>query len=237
DPTKIHQVVMNLCTNAIYAMKDNGGTLEVILAETDVNPTAKGMYINGSTNAASFICLTVSDTGSGMDSFTIERIFEPYFTTKDPEEGTGTGLVTVKTIVQDHKGLIDIQSAPGEGSKFKVFFPWIKNTDQKKIEPPAQTKGGNERILFIDNEPTLVELGQEILEHLGYKVTGSTSSIKALEDFKNNPEQFDLVITDFIMPGLSGIQLAQHLFKIRPDIPVILCTGFSELSVAEKSRE
>ncbi|MBW1731994.1 MAG: response regulator, partial [Deltaproteobacteria bacterium] len=181
--------------------------------------------------------LSVSDTGHGMTPEVMERIFDPYFTTKDKSEGTGLGLAMVHGIVRDHGGTINVYSEPGKGSIFRVYLPVIEKEEEKVQEPAAHLPKGNERILFVDDEPTLIEVGVQMLEFLGYKVTARTSSVEALELFKTKPEEFDLVITDMTMPHMTGDILAQKLMEIRPSIPVIICTGFSERISAEKAKQ
>ncbi len=219
DPIQVHQILMNLCTNALHAMKNTGGVLNVRLEEEE-----------------SSLCLSVSDTGHGMDSETRARIFEPYFTTKNPGEGTGMGLAVVHSIVQNHNGSIEVQSLPGKGSTFKVFLPLL--SDHRYKRPPVseafpQTRN---RILFVDDEQPLVDLGQELLGDFGYNVVGRTNSIKALEDFRQNPHQFDLAVLDYVMPDMNGSELAEKLLEVRPDLPIIFCTGFSETNAVQKAK-
>lgn len=226
--TQIHQVVMNLCTNAAHAMKENGGVLEVSLVnvEMDIDTTAQHPDIHPGPN----LRLTVSDTGIGIAPDLVERIFDPYFTTKKVGEGTGLGLAVVHGIVKSHGGIIKVYSEQGKGSTFHVYFPRIDGfqeiTETQKVE--LLPMGDHERVLFIDDEQALVELGEKMLEHLGYEVTVRTSSIEALELFRNQPDRFDLIITDFTMPNMTGDKLAQEVMRLRPGLPVILCTGFSE---------
>lgn len=225
DPTQVHQIIMNLCTNAGQAMDEKGGTLEVDLRdlELDANQASQyqglkpGLYIN----------LTVSDTGCGMPPDILERIYDPFFTTKEQGEGTGMGLAVVHGIVNSYGGVIFASSEPGRGSSFKVFLPAIEsNIEAEKAREEIMPRG-TERILLIDDERALVELGQQMLSKLGYQVISRTSSLEALELFKKQPERFDLVITDMTMPQMTGDRLAKELMAIRRDIPIILCTGFS----------
>ncbi|WP_319523693.1 PAS domain S-box protein [Breoghania sp.] len=226
DQTQIHQVLMNLCTNAAHAMETRGGTLTVTLkihavasgtpsTEVDLAP---GRYLK----------LSVGDTGTGMEKAVIDRIFDPYYTTKSLGEGTGMGLATVHGIVNDHGGRIFVESHPGEGSVFSVFFPVLENpaasTPRREMEYP----GGNERILFVDDEELLVEVGVEMLKDLGYDAVGVTRSDEAYEMFLERPDGFDLVITDMTMPGMTGDQMAIKMMQHRPEIPIIICTGFSK---------
>ena len=226
DPTQIHQVVMNLCTNAYHAMEKSGGRLSVNLKEMDLTPEdLTGLDMR----PGPYLCLTVSDTGTGMDSPTMERIFDPYFTTKEKGKGTGLGLAVVHGIVKGYGGDIRVYSEPGKGTSFHVYLPVIK-TDNLASEivsdEPLQT--GHEHILLIDDETQIIDMEKQMLEKLGYQVTVLTSSIDALKAFKASPDKFDLVITDMTMPNMTGDKLTGELKNIRPDIPVILCTGFSE---------
>jgi len=234
DPTQIHQILMNLYTNAGHAMQENGGTLDVNLTDVELDSdfTAKHPGLK----PGPYLKLTVSDTGHGIPPEVWDRIFDPFFTTKEKEEGTGMGLAVVHGIVKNHGGTISVYSEPGKGTTFNVFLPVI----EKKLEPETGIEkpvpSGTERILFIDDEQTLTDLGKQMLEPLGYDVATRTSSIEALELFKNKPDRFALVITDLTMPKMSGDELAQKIMAIRPDIPVILCTGFSARMDDKKAR-
>jgi len=217
---------MNLCTNASHAIGEEGGLLEVILSNVDLHSDYKSPY--GRLGPGSYLRLSVRDTGHGMATETLERIFDPYFTTKDKRSGTGLGLAVVQGIIQSHDGLITVESAPERGTTFHVYLPLIrleKHGEREIDEPLAK---GHGRILFVDDEITLANLGKEILEHLGYDVISKTSSMEALELFQARCDDFDLVITDLTMPHMTGDKLAKELLKIRHDIPIILCTGYSE---------
>ncbi len=226
DPTQIHQILMNLCTNAEHAMSEAGGILEVSL--NNVNLDQNFAIRNPEINPGRYLCLTVSDTGQGMSKELIKRLFDPFFTTKTPDKGTGLGLSVVHGIIKSHGGAITVQSAPGKGSSFNVFLPVVEKQIQPGVEISLQVPTGNERILFIDDEKSITDLGRQVLEQLGYQVEARTSSIEALELFKNFSNDFDLVITDMTMPHMTGAKLARELMRIRPDIPIILCTGFSQ---------
>jgi len=226
DPTQIHQVLMNLCTNADHAMGNGGGRLEVGL--TNVELDAEFADHNPDVTPGSYLCLAVSDTGHGMAADVQARIFEPFFTTKERGKGTGMGLAVVHGIITSHGGTITVHSEPDEGSTFKVFLPAIQKKFDESVENRDPAPTGSERVLFVDDEKALVEMGQQMLEHLGYKVTTRTSSIEALELFREQPQKFDLVITDMTMPNMTGDKLAQELIDIRSNIPVILCTGYSQ---------
>jgi PAS domain S-box-containing protein len=235
DPTQIHQVLMNLCTNAAHAMSENGGRLEVSLAKFDMVPDISAVCPE--IELGPYLKLTVSDTGHGMSPEILQRIYDPYFTTKDVGKGTGLGLAVVHGIVKSYRGAITVSSEPGKGTTFDIYLPRIDSVEApseiEKIEPLPI--GGQERVLFVDDEKAIVEIGQRMLEHLGYEVVVRTSSIEALQLFRAQPDKFDLVITDMTMPNMTGEHLAQELMCIRPDIPVILCTGFSEHITKEKA--
>jgi len=234
DPTQIHQVLMNLCTNAAHAMREKGGILNIQLIRERVDHDRPLHPFN--LGAGDYAKLTVSDTGHGIDVSVMERIYDPFFTTKAPGEGTGLGLSVVYGIVRDHGGAIDITSELGKGTTVNVFFPLEDMEMPVSEKAHEQIPGGSERILFVDDEAALAELGSVMLTSLGYHVTSRTSSIEALEAFRVRPHDFDLVITDMTMPNMRGDDLARELLKIRPDIPVILCTGFSEMISEEKAK-
>ena len=225
DPTQLHQVIMNLCTNAYHAMREHGGTLEVSLT---VVTLGLGDLNQDLLDPGPYLKLTVSDTGSGMTKATMERIFEPYFTTKSHAEGTGLGLTVVHAIVRSHKGNIKAYSEPGKGSSFHVYLPLLAGSDTaESIPATAPPAIGHEHILLVDDEATVVEPTQKILEQHGYRVTSTTSSVEALELFRANPTGIDLIITDQTMPYMTGDQLALEVKRLRPDIRIIICTGFS----------
>jgi PAS domain S-box-containing protein len=234
DQTQIHQVLMNLCTNADHAMRDKGGILSVSL--TDVQLDAGFSGHNPGVTPGPYLCLTVSDTGPGMTPEVLDRLFEPFFTTKERDMGTGMGLAVVHGIVTSHGGTITVESKRGKGSTFKVYLPRIKKEADIPIESSETIPTGNERILFVDDEKALVEMSRQMLERLGYKVTTRTSSVEALELFRKRPARFDLVITDMTMPNMTGEKLAQAMIDIRPDIPVILCTGYSPQITEESAK-
>jgi PAS domain S-box-containing protein len=235
DPTQIHQIMMNLCTNAGHAMSEKGGVLEVSLTEAHLDSSFVGRHPD--MKQGSYLKLSVSDTGHGMDLAVLERIFDPYFTTKDPGEGTGLGLAVVYGIVKSCGGAITVYSEPGEGTTFHIFLPMIESEvgGVSVSETGAAIPRGHERILLVDDEIALTALNQAILKGLGYEITARTSSIEALEAFRAQPDWFDLVITDFTMPHMTGEQMARELLRIRPDIPIILCTGHSERIDKEKA--
>ena len=234
DPTQIHQVIMNLCTNAYHAMQAAGGSLDVTLKEIDMSYEA--IIARGGMKPGKHLQLTVRDSGHGMEPAVLERIYEPYFTTKAPGKGTGLGLSVIHGIVKNHGGDITVQSQPGKGTTFDVYLPVIDDVDVEvhAVESPFITKG-KERILLIDDEAQIIHIEQQILERLGYSVTSKTDSAEALEEFSAKPNQFDLVITDMTMPKMTGDQLARKMLDIKPNIPVILCTGFNETITEEKA--
>ncbi len=234
DATQIHQVIMNLCTNAYQAMQDKGGTLEVNLSEVNVGyeETVKKIGMQ----PGKHLQLLVRDEGCGMDAVVLNRIFEPYYTTKEQGKGTGLGLSVIHGIVKNHRGDISVTSSPGKGTTFKVYLPITEDADiANELAPSNGAAKGNERILLIDDEEQIVSMEQQMLENLGYEVTARTDSTKALEEFSEQPHNFDLVITDMTMPQMTGDELAQKLLDIKPDIPVILCTGFNEDITEEKA--
>jgi len=232
DPTQLHQVLVNLCTNASHAMGEAGGLLEVSLI--DVNFESETKVGDESLPRGPYVKLSVSDTGCGMEKEVMERIFEPFFTTKKVNEGTGLGLSVVHGIVKSHNGAIAVDSTPGKGSTFDIFFPKVEGNEVQAPQPAAAGESSEpatpkqEVILLVDDEKVMVDVTKQILERLGYAVVATTSSIVALEAFQEEPDEFDLVITDQTMPNMTGTQLARELIAIRPDIPVILCSGYPE---------
>jgi len=233
DPTQIHQIVMNLSTNAYHAMEDTGGELHVSLKEVDFG---KLDPINPHMEPGIYGCLKVSDTGTGMNKTVMDKIFDPFFTTKAIGRGTGMGLSVVHGIVTSMGGVIQVNSRPGKGTEFHVYFPIEKSSFKEQITgSTAIIQGGTEQILLVDDEEAILTMEKQILERLGYHVTSRASSIEALEAFRNSPDKFDLVITDMAMPNMSGDKLSMELTKIRPDIPIVLCTGFSDIMSEEKA--
>jgi two-component system cell cycle sensor histidine kinase/response regulator CckA len=236
DPTQIHQILMNLCTNAAHAMREKKGELKISLTPVEVKPV-DALFIHHGLIPGMYIKLTVRDTGAGIAPEIMNRIFDPFFTTKKPGEGTGMGLSVVYGIVRGYGGTITAESEIGKGTEFHVYFPLLMETwDKQEAKDEAPIAGGKEHILFVDDEEVLVQLGMRILTGLGYNVVGMTSSLEALELFQAKPDRFDLVITDTTMPNLTGIELAQEFMRIRSDIPIILCTGFSEAITQERAK-
>jgi len=235
DPTQINQVFINLCTNAAHAIGDKAGILEVRLENIELDEDFTIHHHDLS--PGKFMRLTVSDTGKGIEPTILKRIFDPYFTTKKIGEGSGMGLSVVHGIVKSHGGVILVSSEPGKGTTFHVLFPSIKDETHPEVELLAKIPRGHERILFVDDEKAMVDAIHPMIERLGYKVTSRTSSIEGLEVFRANPDRFDLVITDFTMPNMTGLELAKELLKIQPDMPIILCTGYSEHINEKKAKE
>lgn len=234
DSTEIHRVLMNLCTNAAHAMQKKGGVLEVTLTDMEIDKKTAAQNLD--LNPGQYQILTISDTGHGMDSSVIERIFDPFFTTKKHGEGTGMGLAVTHGIVKSCGGAITVSSEVGKGTTFKVFFPAIESEITVESEHYKPVSHGKERILFVDDEAALVGAGRQLLESLGYKVIAKTNGIEALETFKEQPSNFDVVITDMIMPKMTGKDLSKEILAIRPDIPIIICTGFSEVISEKKAK-
>ncbi|MGV8073168.1 MAG: PAS domain S-box protein [Syntrophobacteraceae bacterium] len=235
DPTQVHQVLMNLCTNAFRAMQKDGGTLTLSLTDADLDDEA--VSSEPDIKPGSYVRLSVADTGCGIDPSIITRIFDPFFTTNRLGEGTGMGLSFVHGIVKSHGGFIRVESKPGEGAVFNVFFPRLEAAITPEERVGEIILGGSEHILFVDDEPVLANLGKAALERLGYRVVCTTSSMDALEAFRNRPSEmpFDLVITDLTMPLMTGLQLTHELLNLHPELPIILCSGFSEAITPEKA--
>jgi PAS domain S-box-containing protein len=234
DPTQIHQLVMNLCTNARDAMENVDGTLTVILEEVTMRAEEAARFPR--LMPGKFSKLTVCDTGQGIPSHILEKIFDPFFTTKGEGRGTGMGLAVVHGIVERIGGVITVDSTPGEGSCFIIFLPVIEDRPSDMLPASLKVPGGAERILFVDDEPFQTDLGRQMLGRLGYGVKAFTSSTKALEAFQEDPEAFDLLITDMTMPEMTGDELARRVMAVRPQLPVILCTGYSE-RITEEAAE
>ncbi len=233
DPTQIHQIVMNLTTNAYHAMEKTGGELKVGLKEIKL---IEYDVIDPDMTPGSYACLTISDTGVGMDKEVTQKIFDPFFTTKEKGKGTGMGLSVVHGIVLGMNGAIQVNSQPGKGTQFLLYLPLEKSPyEEKPSTSKTKIQGGTEQVLLVDDEEAILTMEKRILERLGYQVTSRTSSIEALEAFRDSPDKFDIVITDMAMPNMSGDKLSAELAKIRSDIPVLICTGFSETMSEEKA--
>jgi PAS domain S-box-containing protein len=223
NPTQVHQILMNVCTNAAQAMEDDGGVLGISIKDAviDKKDTLENL------NPGEYVVIKISDTGRGIDPEIIDKIFDPYFTTKDIGKGTGMGLALVHGIIKSYNGTIKADSKPGQGAVFTIYLPLIRSSRGADLYQPEILPTGNERILLVDDEVPIVKMSSQILQKLGYDVVFRTSSMKALELFRSNPDDFDLVITDMTMPEMTGDKLATELMSIRRDIPVILCTGYS----------
>ena len=234
DPTQIHQILMNLCTNASHAMEDEGGILRI---EAGVIDLSKDDLENGpNQKPGSYIWLSIKDTGVGIKPEHFDRIFDPYFTTKAIGKGSGMGLAVVHGIVKSHDGRITVKSTPGRGTTFKLLFPKFEaGIDTQQTAATTFLPVGTEKILMVDDDSSVALLTQKRLESLGYKVTTKVSSIETLELFRSNPKAYDLVITDQTMPNMTGVQLAKALIALRPDIPIIMCTGYSSKIDSEKA--
>ena len=232
DPTHIHQIVMNLCTNAAHAMEEDGGYLKVSLVQ--VRLTEHDIRLHPGLKPAEYLKLSVQDTGHGIPPEQIEKIYEPYYTTKDTDKGTGLGLAVVHGIVQGYGGAIYAYSEPKIGTTFNVYLPTISKQSANGDETVLDLPGGNESILLVDDEPALVDAGCQMLEHLGYRVNTAGGSMAALNLFRQIHSEIDLVITDMTMPKMNGEKLAIELLKIRPDIPIIINTGYSSILSDEK---
>jgi signal transduction histidine kinase/CheY-like chemotaxis protein len=237
DPTQLHQVIMNIGTNAYQAMRETGGSLSFILSDTAIENNDV-VFANLHLTPGPYIILRITDTGKGMDKGTQDKIFNPYFSTKREEGGTGLGLSVTHSIIAQHNGQISVYSEPGKGTTFSIYLPKLqpKTTAITLPAMPADTQKGHERLLIVDDEKTLLDITQRILENLGYTVTAVNSPEKALTLFQHSPELFDLLITDMNMPEMNGATLIKKIRNIRADIPVILCTGFSELMNAESTK-
>lgn len=237
NPIKIHQLLMNLCTNAYHAMRDSGGTLSVTLQEIDF--TTKKSALGFNIQSGKYLELEVKDTGTGIDGKIIDKIFDPYFTTKKEGQGTGLGLSIVHAVVQEHNGYINVESQPEKGSTFKVYFPVAEKKSGLISSESDQSlpKCGTETIILVDDEQMILDVTKEILESRGYRVITFISPITALEAFKQNPDKVDLIITDMTMPVMEGDHFTIEALKIRPNIPIILCTGYNDKISNEKALE
>ena len=225
DNTQIHQIVLNLGINASHAMENQQGRITLSLAPVDVDATLAATCPELHTGR--YVRLSVEDTGIGMDRTTLERIFEPFFTTKAAGRGTGLGLAVVRGIVKNHDGAITVQSEPGRGSRFDVYFPVVDGEVTGRHKQVVEALHGNgERVLFLDDEEPLVRLASRMLDRLGYRVDAYTRASEALAAFRNEPHRFDLVLTDLSMPGASGLDFARSVLDLRPEVPVILTTGY-----------
>ena len=234
NPVEIHQILMNLCTNAYHAMKEQGGelcvTLDTIYADADFIATRRHLH------EGSYVRLTVSDTGHGIDSAIMERIFDPFFTTKPAGEGTGMGLSVVYGLVMSDGGDITVDSVPGKGTTFSIYFPQLATVAINERVTSEDLVGGTERILLVDDEEGIVHVTKTILNGLGYNVMAYTSSVEALAHFREQPDQVDLVITDLTMPQMGGVALAEAMLEIQPNLPVLMMSGGHESIALETAQ-
>ncbi|MCG8548935.1 MAG: response regulator, partial [Desulfobacterales bacterium] len=222
NPTEVQEIIMNLCTNAYHAMNEGGGILKLCFKRADSAPEP-------GRPPGEYCCLSISDTGSGIPADVIDKIFDPYFTTKDQGKGTGLGLSIVHSIVQTYNGYIKVQSNAGSGTVFDVYLPVIdRETPGKAVAGKKVLPTGQEKILLVDDETAIVKMVTRFLKKFGYEVTGLSSSVEAAQVFEADPSRFDLVITDMTMPEMTGAELAEKLLGIRPDLPIIICSGYSE---------
>jgi len=235
DATQVHQVIANLCTNAWHALEDQSGRIEIRLDSVLLDAAAASRLAGLKPGRAA--CLSVSDDGRGIDAVTLERIFDPFFTTKEPGRGTGLGLSVVHGIVQGHDGAICVSSEPGRGTTFQVYFPPAAQPAEA-APPPASPpeRGAGQHVVYIDDEESLVLLATRILERLGYRVSGFTCAEDALRALRDDPSRFDLVIADLNMPGYSGLRVAADLMRLRPELPVVLCSGHVTEDLRQRAR-
>jgi PAS domain S-box-containing protein len=235
NSVELHQILMNLCTNAVHAIGERAGIVEIEVQGMDIGPENRDGFPD--LDLGHYARLSVKDSGQGISSDIQERMFDPYFTTKEKGVGTGMGLAVVHGIVKKSNGTIRVESEIGKGSVFHVYLPQVDLSASKQAEHPAMPRGGSERILLVDDEKMLVEVGEQILRRLGYDVVSRTSPLEALELFKARPKDFDLVISDQTMPGMTGDGLASELMKLNSEIPVILCTGYSQMIDQRRAKE
>ena len=234
DPNQIHQIIMNLGTNAYHAMADKGGTLSVQLNIIHVSHSDSN-WDGTDLKEGKYVKIAISDTGYGIAEENLKRIFDPYFTTKKKGKGTGLGLAMVHGIVKAHRGTISVKSQVGKGSTFEILLPQLNGNSVSKKIVSERLESGKERILFIDDETIIIELGTDMLTHLGYQVESFQDPLKALLSLKSEPNRYDLVITDFNMPKMNGDVLAKEIEKVKPDLPVILCSGYQEWSYPKEN--
>lgn len=234
DSTQINQIMINLFTNAAHAIHDADGEIYVKVEKTDLDKKAALSY--GDLTPGSYVKLTIADTGDGIDPEIIDRVFDPYFTTKEIGKGTGMGLAVVHGIVSNHMGHISVRSIPGKGTEFIIYLPIVDAVATEIIPEDNTVFKGKGRILFVDDESMIVDTMKTMMELLGYRVTAFVNSNEALKKFRDNPESYDLVLTDMSMPNMTGAILAEKIKKIRKGIPIIMCTGYNEYIDEDKAR-
>ncbi|MFC1495239.1 ATP-binding protein [Thermodesulfobacteriota bacterium] len=235
DETQINQIILNMCTNAAYAMKDKGGVLEIRLEHVILDAEKAVSYQD--LEPGGYFELIFSDTGVGIDKEIVQRIFDPYFTTKERGAGTGLGLAMVHGIIKNHRGAIFVNSEVGKGSEFHILLPSSRSYVDDEMSEKISHPKGDERILLVDDEQSVITFMKSLLERLGYQLEASSNAIEALEIFKHHPDSFDLIITDMTMPDLTGLDLAREVIRICPDTPVIICTGYSDKIDEKKAKE
>jgi CheY-like chemotaxis protein len=226
DPTQIHQIILNLCTNAFHAMENVQGRMDIELSNILIDES--DVKNDPGLSAGNYVVLEIRDNGEGIEESIMEKIFDPYFTTKEVGKGTGMGLSVVHGIVKNHGGTIKVESRIHEGTSFRILFPAVNVGHEEEKKSSLEIPKGNERILFVDDEELIAQITQKQLERLGYSVAAETDPLKALDRFKSAPDLFDLVITDMTMPQMSGEKLVQEITKIRPGMPIIICTGYND---------
>lgn len=234
DSTEMHQIIINLCNNAVHAVGQNAGVIEIDLTAVTLDGPELARYEG--LRGGDYVKLALQDTGDGIAPEIMDRVFDPYFTTKDVHEGLGMGLAVVHGIVKQHDGAIHIESVPGNGTRVEVLFPQIAAEHESEMTQAVPRQTGSERILLVDDEPSVLKTARRIIERYGYYVVAKLSSLESLAMFTAAPDQFDLVITDMAMPDMPGDALAREIIRIRPDIPVMLCTGHSDYMDAETAR-
>jgi CheY-like chemotaxis protein len=227
DPTQLHQIIMNLCTNSFHAMEKLGGVLNITLTNCEL--TQENLQDKIDIKPGLFVLLSVSDTGEGINPEILKKIFDPYFTTKEPGKGTGMGLAIIHGIVESYGGFVTCESVVGQGTIFRLFFPAMDHGSDPEELAMEMPRSGKETVLLVDDEEILADLGTVMLEKLGYTVIKMTNSIDAWNFFQGNSHVFDAVVTDQTMPDLTGIDLARKILQVRPELPVILCTGYSNI--------
>ncbi len=235
DPVQINQIMINLCINASHAMEQSGGLLDIGMSNLTLDATTAANYADIS--PGDYLCLSVSDTGDGIAPDIIDRIYDPYFTTKEIGKGSGMGLAVVHGIVKNHHGAITVESRPGKGAIFKLLFPLIAEDPAIDAVDAVGAVGGRETILFVDDEPSILDMSRQMLARLGYAVDAQANPMDALAQFRSAPGRYDLVITDMTMPGMTGTVFAEKLKAIRPDLPIVISTGHSSLIDEHKARE
>lgn len=235
SPSQIHQIIMNLCTNALQAIQENQGTITIAMENVTLKPSSTKEFVELDLPHGEYVTISVEDDGKGMPPETRDKVFDPYFTTKTGGDGTGLGLSVVHGIIKRCKGGAKLESVPEQGTKVTLYFPRQELQKKQKTTDAATIQSGDGRVMLVDDEQMLVDLGKMMLEKLGYQAVALKSPHNALDLIKKNPRNFDLVLTDLTMPDIKGTQLAEMIKKVRPDLPVILITGFSDITTVEKA--